>query len=60
MVKVYKAFYKPMNEDSGQHPKPCDSCGAAFDSLGSLLSHKKEVHHLQPGGNDTSLQKILS
>ena len=40
----------------GQQPKLCDSCGTAFESLGSLLSHKKEVHHLQPGrGGHTGL-----
>lgn len=36
----------------GQQPKLCDSCGAAFESLGSLMSHKKEVHQLELEGNE--------
>lgn len=36
----------------GQQPKLCDSCGTAFESLGSLMSHKKEVHQLELEGNE--------
>lgn len=36
----------------GQQPKLCDSCGTAFESLGSLMSHKKEVHQLELDGNE--------